>query len=126
MENQPELPPGFYKQFLRVVEKVALKSLATGNFAWFVLLMISGGLIWKLSSADLKEVLLKVFATLGWLGYVVAGITVVVSVKILRWREQFYQDELRRMSEVRNEVLQSRLELPLQSSVKRIDTKDEK
>lgn len=107
------------KRFLGVVEKIGLKAIATGNFGWFVLLLIAGGIVWKLQSADLKEVLLKVTTTLGWLGYPVAGVTILVSVRILRWREQFYNDEMRRMAGVRNEAVQENLKLPLQSSVER-------
>lgn len=107
------------KRFLGVVEKIGLKAIATGNFGWFVLLLIAGGIVWKLQSADLKEVLLKVTTTLGWLGYPVAGVTILVSVRILRWREQFYNDEMRRMANVRNEAVQENLKLPIQSSVER-------
>lgn len=107
------------KRFLGVVEKIGLKAIATGNFGWFVLLLIAGGIVWKLQSADLKEVLLKVTTTLGWLGYPVAGVTILVSVRILRWREQFYNDEMRRMADVRNEAVQENLKLPIQSSVER-------
>lgn len=107
------------KRFLGVVEKIGLKAIATGNFGWFVLLLIAGGIVWKLQSADLKEVLLKVTTTLGWLGYPVAGVTILVSVRILRWREQFYNDEMRRMADIRNEAVQENLKLPIQSSVER-------
>lgn len=107
------------KRFLGVLEKIALKAIATGNFGWFVLLIIAGGIVWKLQSADLKEVLLKITTTLGWLGYPVAGVTILVSVRILRWREQFYNDEMGRMAGVRNEAVQEKLKLPLQSSVER-------
>ena len=107
------------KRFLGVVEKIGLKAIATGNFGWFVLLLIAGGIVWKLQSADLKEVPLKVTTTLGWLGYPVAGVTILVSVRILRWREQFYNDEMRRMANVRNEAVQENLKLPIQSSVER-------
>ena len=47
------------KRFLTVFEKLALKSIATGNFGWFVVLVVAGGIIWKMQSEDLKEVLLK-------------------------------------------------------------------
>lgn len=98
-----------------------MKSLATGNFAWFVLLVVSLCLIWKLNSQDLKEVALKVLATYGWLGYPVAGITIFVSVGVLRWRENFYQQEIKRIAAVRDKLMQGRLELPLQSSVEKKD-----
>jgi len=116
-------PPNFYNRAVAAVEKIALKSLSTGNFAWFVLLAICVFCIWKLSSQDLKEVLLKVLATYGWLGYPVAGITIFVSVTILRWRENFYQQEMTRISNVRNQLMQSKLELPLQSSVEKKEDK---
>lgn len=111
--------PNFYNRAVAAVEKIALKSLSTGNFAWFVLLAICIFCISKLNSQDLKEILLKVLATYGWLGYPVSGVTIFVSVTILRWRENFYQQEMTRISSVRNQLMQSKLELPLQSSVEK-------
>jgi hypothetical protein len=112
-------PPNFYNRAIAAVERIAMKSLSTGNFVWFVILAISIFAIWKLNSQDLKEVLLKVLATYGWLGYPVAGITIFVSIRILRWRERFYQQEMTRISEVRNKLMQAKLELPIQSSVQK-------
>ena len=116
-------PPSFYSRAIVAVEKIALKSLSTGNFAWFVLLAIALFAISKLSSQDLKAVLLRVLATYGWVGYPVAGITIFVSVKVLQWRERFYQQEMTRITEVRNKLMQSKLELPLQSSVEQKEQK---
>ena len=110
-------PPNFYHRAIAAVEKIAMKSLSTGNFVWFVILAVSIFIVWKLNSPDLKEVLLKVLVTYGWLGYPVAGLTVFVSIRVLRWRERFYQQEMTRISEVRNKLMQEKLELPLQSSV---------
>ncbi len=110
-------PPNFYNRAVAAVERIAIKSLVTGNFAWFVLLAISLFAISRLNSQDLKEVILKVLATYGWLGYPVAAITIFVSTRILRWRENFYQQEMTRVAGVRNQLMQSKLELPLQSSV---------
>lgn len=112
-------PPSFYNRAIAAVERIALKSLSTGNFAWFVLLAICVFCISKLDSQDLKEILLKVLATYGWLGYPVAGVTIFVSITVLRWRENFYQQEMTRISNVRNQLMQSKLELPLQSSVEK-------
>ena len=72
----PKKELGFWPRAVVAVERVALKSLATGNFAWFVVLAVSVGCIWKLGPQDLKEVLLKVLVTYGWLGYVVAAIVI--------------------------------------------------
>jgi hypothetical protein len=116
-------PPSFYNRAVAAVEKIALKSLSTGNFAWFVLLAIALFAISKLDSQDLKDVLLKVLATYGWVGYPVAGITIFVSVKVLQWRERFYQQEMARITEIRNKLMQSKLELPLQSSVEQKEQK---
>ena len=110
-------PPNFYHRAIAAVEKIAMKSLSTGNFVWFVILAVSIFIVWKLNSPDLKEVLLKVLVTYGWLGYPVAGLTIFVSIRVLRWRERFYQQEMTRISEVRNKLMQGKLELPLQSSV---------
>ena len=101
-------------------EKVALKSLATGNFAWFGIFAIAAVCAYRLSPSDLKEVMLKVLVTYGWTGYVVAAVTIFVSIKILKWRENFYHQEIARIAEVRNAVVQNKLELPLQSSVQTI------
>src|SRR6266404_1142318 len=95
-DNEP------WSRLILAFEKIGLKALATGNFVWFVILVIGGGCIWKLKPEDLKEILLKVFATYGWLGYLVAAVAVLVCVKILRWREHIYQQEITRIAEVRN------------------------
>ncbi|MGD0615652.1 MAG: hypothetical protein ABSA69_09460 [Verrucomicrobiota bacterium] len=116
-QTQPDNSESFYCRCVSTVEKVALKSLATGNFAWFVLLAIALACLWKLDHADLKEVLLKVLVTYGWLGYVVAAVTIFVCIRILRWRERFYQQEMGRIADVRNRLMQGKLELPLKSSV---------
>ena len=117
--GDPQKPTNFYNRAIAAVERIAIKSLTTGNFAWFVLLAICVFSIWKLDSQDLKEVLLKALATYGWLGYPVAAITIFVSIKILRWRELFYQQEMTRIAGVRNQLIQERLELPLKSSVEK-------
>ena len=97
--------------------------MATGNFVWFSGLAIICLCVWKLSSSDLKEVLLKVFVTYGWTGYPVAGVTIFICVRILRWRERFYQQEMTRVAEMRNKLLQGKLELPIQSSVQQKEQK---
>jgi hypothetical protein len=117
--------PSFYSRAVAAVERIAIKSISTGNFGWFVLLSIGVCCIWKLNSQDLKDVLLKVLATYGWLGYPVAGITIFVSVRVLRWRERFYTQEMSRIAEVRNKLMQRKLELPLASSVQ-TEEKDKK
>lgn len=116
-------PPSFYNRSIAAIERIAMKSISTGNFGWFVLLMICGFCVWKLDSKDLKEVLLRVLATYGWLGYPVAGITIFVSVRVLRWRERFYQQEMTRVTDIRNKLMQGKLELPLVSSVEKEGTK---
>ncbi len=113
----PDPKPGFWETSVAAIERIAIKSIATGNFAWFVLLAISPACLWKLDSKDLKEVVLKVLATYGWLGYAVAAVVIYVAVKVLRWRERFYQQEMTRIADVRNKLMQTRLELPLTSSV---------
>jgi hypothetical protein len=115
--------PEFQVQVLAVFERVAMKSLATGNFGWFTVLVIILGCIYKLSSAELKEVLTKLVATFGWLGYFVGSATIWICVVILKWRERFYQEEIARMTEVRNQAMQAALALPLQSSQQKGDTK---
>jgi len=123
--NPPEVPQdkGFWSRVVLACERVALKSLATGNFVWFVVLVLGVVCLWRLSSQDLKDVLLKVLVTYGWLGYVVASVTIFVSVRILRWRERFYQQEMTRIAEVRNRLMQGKLELPLASSVEDTERK---
>jgi hypothetical protein len=60
-------PPNFYNCAIAAVDRIAMKSLSTGNFVWSVILAISIFAIWKLNSQDLKAVLLKVLATYGYL-----------------------------------------------------------
>ena len=115
----PDQTPRFWERATTAVERVAIKSITTGNFGWFVVLAISLGCLWKLDSKDLKEVLLKVLVTYGWMGYVVAGIVIYVAIKVLRWRERFYQQEMARISEVRNRLMQTQFELPMASSVEK-------
>jgi hypothetical protein len=119
MAGERETEAGVLRRFVTAFERIAPKAISTGNFGWFVLLVVTSGIVWKLHSQDLKEVLLKVTNTLGWLGYPVAAITILVSMRILKWREQFYQSEMQRMAEARNQALQAKLELPLQSSSER-------
>ena len=111
------------RRLILALERIGLKSLSTGNFVWFVVLIIGGGCVWKLSPADLKEVLLKVFATYGWLGYVAAAVVVYAALKTLRWRDRVHQQEVERISQVRNQLMQGKLELPIQSSVERNEPK---
>jgi hypothetical protein len=85
--------------------------------------IISIFIVSKLTSQDLKEVILKVLVIYGWLGYPVAAITIFVSVRVLRWRENFYQQEMARIAGVRNQLMQTKLELPLQSSVEKKEDK---
>jgi len=115
--------PTGWERLIAAIERIGLKSLATGNFVWFVVLIIGGGCVWKLDTGDLKEVLLKVFATYGWLGYVVAGVAIFIAVRVLRWRERFYQQEMGRISEVRNQLVQAKIEFPIQSSVEKREEK---
>ena len=68
---------------------------------------------------DLKEVLLMVLVTYGWLGSVAAAVAIFACILILRWRERFYQQEMTRVSEVKNQLMQGKLELPLKSSVEK-------
>jgi hypothetical protein len=115
-ENQELVKERLGIRLIAAVEKIGLKSLSTGNFIWFVALIICALGLWRLDSKDLKEVLLKVLVTYGWTGYVVAGGTIFVSVRIMNWRERFYQQEIARISNARNVAIQQRLDLPLQSS----------
>ena len=119
MADEPKAPLSGATRIWAVVERIGLKSLATGNFGWFVLLVVAASIVWKLDSADLKEVLLKVASQVGWIGYVIAPVSIFISVKILNWRERFYQEEMRRVVEVRNKAVQAKFELQLQSSVEK-------
>lgn len=107
----------------RLLEKLGLKSIATGNFGWFVLLIVCVTLMFRLDSVDLKEVAVAAIGKYGWLGYPCAGITVWVCVKVLHWRERFYQQEMNRLVALRNQLMQEKFQLPLQSSVEERDGK---
>jgi hypothetical protein len=116
MPDSSAAKPPEKSAWVSAIERIALKSLATGNFAWFVLLAVTLAAIWRLDAAGLKEVLLQAIGTLGWLGYPVSGITIYISVRTLRWREAFYLAEMTRMAAVRNEAIQKSLQLPLSTS----------
>jgi len=92
--------------------------MVTGNFGVFTVLTIAALLIYKLSAADIKEVLTSLIKSWGWLGYPVAILTALGSWRILMWREGFYKAEMDRIVAVKNQAIQERLELPLQSSVR--------
>jgi hypothetical protein len=109
--------PTGWSGWLLALEKIGLKSLSTGNFGWFVLMVVALGMIWKLSSKDLRDVLVIVFHDLGWLGYPCAGGTVFVCVKTLSWREKFYQEEMNRNTEAKKVLVQKGFELQLQSTM---------
>jgi hypothetical protein len=123
LDPEPKAMVRVWNRLIAALEKVALKSLATGNFAWFGIFTVSGICICRLSTSDLKDLLLKVLVTYGWLGYPVASMTIFISVTILRWREKIYQQEMARISEVKNTLMQGKLELPLQSSVQQRERK---
>lgn len=82
-------------------------------------MVISVSIVWKLDSSDLKEILLKTVSTIGWIGYLIAPVTIYVSVRILSWREKIHAQEMERVIEVRNQLMQGKFELPLQSTVKK-------
>jgi hypothetical protein len=119
MSTEGQKPSGIWDSLVSTIGKLGMKSLSTGNFVWFILLILGAIALWKLNSADLKEVLLKAFASYGWLGYPLAVIVTYVNVHVLRWREKFYQQEMTRISELRNQLLQSKLDLPLVSSTRK-------
>src|SRR5437870_2127643 len=106
---------GPWDRLILALERIALKALVTGNFVWFVILVIGGGCVWKLQPEDLKEVLLKVFSAYGWLGYIVAGVVIFVCVRVLGWRERIHQQEIDRITKVRDQAVQAKLDLPIRS-----------
>lgn len=61
------VPEGWPHRLVRAIERLGLRSMVTGNFGWFAVLLVAGGCIWKLESADLKEVLLRIADRAGWL-----------------------------------------------------------
>lgn len=119
MDNRPASNSAatFVSKAISALERIGLKSLVTGNFPWFVLLLLGGFLIYKLDSGDLKEVLMTVLGRVGWLGYPCAVITVYVCRRSLKWREQFYKSEMDRIADVKRTLMQQGFELPLESSV---------
>ena len=110
--------PSIWVQGWKTVEKLGLKSIVTGNFGWFIVLVVTVFAIYKLDSKGLKEVLLTVFQSYGWLGWPVALITALSCARLLRWREKFYQAEMERNSNVKKVLLQQGFEMPLESSTK--------
>lgn len=110
---------GYLGRAVKSFEKIALRAISTGNFGWLAVTIIIVVCIYKLESPDLKEVILKAIPTIGLLGYPISVISVIICVRTLRWREQFYKSEMDRMAETRNAAIQARLELPMESSVKK-------
>ena len=112
-----------WKHAISAIERVALKSLTAGNFVWFGAFLVVVCGIFKLDGKDLKELVLSVIATHCWLGYVGAVGSVTISITLLRWRDAVHQQEINRVSEVKNTLIQKHLELPIISSVKKPDQK---
>ncbi len=107
------------KKLAKPIEKIILKSMSTGNFAWCGLFVIVVYVCYKLSGVELKEVLLSVLAKLCWLGYIVGVGSIYGAAQLLKWREAFYQTEIKRVTETRDKALERVLELPLQSSARK-------
>lgn len=59
--------------------------------------MVVAIISWKLESPDLKDVLVKVAAAAGWLGYPVAILAIYGSANMLSWREKHYKAEIERL-----------------------------
>lgn len=104
---------GWMTRACAVVERIGLKAISSGNFGWFVLLVISSGIVFKLDSKDLKEVLLTVINKYGWAGFAVGVVVIYVSRRVLIWREKIHENEVNRLVEVRNSAVQASLALPL-------------
>ena len=96
--------------------RIGIKSLSTGNFGWFVVLILCLGVIWKLDGPDLKEVLLSVLNGFYWVGWAVSPVTVYVCIRIVQWQGRIHENEMNRISEVKNTMVQKGFELPLQST----------
>lgn len=115
--DHPNPEPTWYQRAVASLERIGLKALSTGDFGWFVVLVIALAGIWKLDSKDLKDVLMTVLGQFGWLGYPFAGITVLVAIRLAKWREGFYNQEMDRVAEVKRVAVQRNFEFPLQSTV---------
>lgn len=83
-----------------------------------VLAAIALGIIYKLSSADIKDVLKTfvnspLFAAMGWMAFLCA---VVVAKILLRWQAKTYRDEIEREAKEKRLAQQKHFNQPLLGS----------
>lgn len=99
------------------LQRLGTKAISSGNFGLFVVGIVAGSIVWKLDSKDLKEILIAFAERVQWFGFPVALLTVYISKRTLDWRERIHQVELERLAQIRNQLIQPRIEQPLQSSL---------
>ncbi len=103
-----------------VIRDIFIKAFATGHIWPLAVIILGGGLIYKLDSADLKEVLTGL-VTSGWFCVLGWGLLIAVLFgckSLLAWRESIHQREMDRVSETKNLAVQKHFELQLPSSKK--------
>ncbi len=112
--------PEHKNDWANATARIALKLITTGNVAWFAFMVIFVSVIWRLSSADLKEC---VMAFMGWPWFAATGWALFVCTLFLsRWlfnlQRQMSRKEIDRMADARDKAVQMHLELDTKSGNK--------
>ena len=114
MPRQPAQERNIRERLIDAFERVLLKAVVPGQVGWIVLLIIGGGIVWKLGPADLKEVLGLVLVKHCWVGYVLAVVILTGAIMTVRWRERIYQQHMAWLHARLDQTPQSQqLNLPL-------------
>lgn len=103
--------PDFYAGVLR-------DAFASGNGAVAILGLLAGGIIYKLSNAELVGLLKEfinstVFAALGWILLVVS---IFVARQLFGWKNKMHQEEMTRIASEKSLAQQEHFKQPLLSS----------
>jgi hypothetical protein len=106
----------FYKEILKALLQVGLKSLTTGDFWIFVSATIVLGGLFMVPEIDRKEVVLKALDKVGLLGYPITLLVIVFCRHTLNREERSWKREMDRVCKERDRYLVELTQLPIKSS----------
>ena len=101
------------KHVWKTFERVCIAMFTTKATLPLGLVLCLGILVHKLTSSDLKDLLVKLvdaswFCALGW---VLFAVTLAVGKAAFSWREKIYQNELNRIQGVKDKIVKGQLEI---------------
>ena len=121
VQTQPARKNKKVSSWADAVVRCAEIAALTGNFLPFLWAFVLCFFAWKLTSADLKELLLTLI-TSAWfslLGWALFFGSVFVAIRLFQWKDRVHQNEIDRASGVKNIAIQKHFELELPSSKKK-------